>query len=31
MVDEGEERYLDRLSEEPSVKSRCVLAYRWQH
>jgi hypothetical protein len=31
MVDGGERRYLDRLSEEPSVRTRYVLAYRWQH
>jgi hypothetical protein len=31
MVDGGEGRCLDRQSEEPSVKKRCVLAHRWQH
>jgi hypothetical protein len=31
MVDGGEGRYLDRLSEEPSVRTRCVLAHQWQH
>jgi hypothetical protein len=31
MVDGGEGRYLDRLSEEPSVRTRCVLTHRWQH
>jgi hypothetical protein len=31
MVDGGEGRYLDRLSEEPSVRVCCMLAHRWQH
>jgi hypothetical protein len=30
MVDGGEGRYLDRLSEEPSVKTRYVLAHQWR-
>jgi hypothetical protein len=31
MVDAGKERYLDRLREEPSVRTRWVLAHQWQH
>jgi hypothetical protein len=31
MVDGGEGQYLGRLSVEPSVRTRYVLANQWQH